>query len=497
MNNKTKKTTDKTKLQVMRLKWQIIIVFAGVMVAVTILLAVIIAQRAGETMQMKTASLISNNTSQQVMNVDNYLQKIKTATSLFFSEEIYYTYDATSDELDEFEKIQRENAIVNRIQDLGVLENYEDFAVVYANNHTVGWASDSTYKIFADGDIYEGLNERISKEANDAGWFSDDLDEYRNLYYAKRLNKNAILFVSFYRREIESVFEVPDDMQGNLTIRLVNEDSTVLYSTDKSEIGVTLNKEISSLIDGSTDNVILNSDYLITSNRCSTNRWSVVCTIPTDVIMKEMYEVKTFIYFISFIMFFLMLVFGIVILSRVSDPMNKIISSLTDKAEHDQLTGLLNKVSFENIISALMQKGTGNEVDVFVMIDMDNFKTVNDTMGHETGDKVLMRISTLIKKHFDAEAISGRLGGDEFAVFFRFTDDDRTGVRTTMQKKMQTFKEAFNEEFADEAESCSLSLSAGVAITGQGEMSFEQIYKSADTALYKSKKSGKNRITFY
>lgn len=80
MNNKAKKTTDKTKLQVMRLKWQIIIVFAGVMVAVTILLAVIIAQRAGETMQMKTASLISNNTSQQVMNVDNYLQKIKTAT---------------------------------------------------------------------------------------------------------------------------------------------------------------------------------------------------------------------------------------------------------------------------------------------------------------------------------------------------------------------------------------------------------------------------------
>lgn len=496
MISKVRKTADKTKLQIQHFTGRIVFAFIAIMVMVTMLMAVMISRRSGETMQQKTAALISNTTYQQAMNVDNYLQKIKTTASLFFSDESYYMYDATATGYDEFERIQTEKAIENRIQDLGVLENYEDFAVVYSNDHTVGWVSDSTYTIFADGNLYKGLSSKITDDATESGWFSDPSDNHRNLYYVKRLNPNAILFVSFYSHEIESVFEVPKDMAEDMTVRLVDENSVVLYSTNKSEVGNALDENIRSMIGDNNNTTILNNEYLVTSNQCSSSDWSVVCSIPKDVIMKEIYEIKNFTYFIAIAAFLLMVILGLAVLKTVSNPVAQIIANLADKAEHDQLTGLLNKISFENIVSAIMSRGNPKDYDVFAMLDMDNFKSVNDTFGHDAGDKVLERFSRLMKTHVGADALIGRVGGDEFAVFYRFTDTDEAHIREVVKATMDKVSESFKAEFEEEAKSCDLSLSGGIIITKQGEMTFDVIYKQADKALYKSKKSGKNRVTY-
>lgn len=495
--NKLKTSTNKTEAQVQRLRWQLIMVFIGIMVAVIIFLAVVIAQRSGDTMMNKTATLINANTSQQVMNVDSYLEKIKTVASLFFSEEVYYQYDATSDEYDEFEKIQMEKEIENRIQDLGVLENYADFSVVYANDHTVGWVSDSTYKIFDDGNIYSGIESKINGSKGEAAWFSDDADNHKNIYYVKRLNENAILFVSFYGNEMEHVFEVPKDMREYMTVRLVDEGSNVLYSSDKEEIGKKLAEHIYSLIDAGTNGTVLNDDYFVTSDKCSSNSWSVVCSIPNRIFMKEIKEIKLFIYLISLVMLLLMLILGMTLFNRISNPMNQIVSNLADKAEHDLLTGMLNKISFENTVTAVMETGGSEDIYAFVMMDMDNFKTVNDTIGHDRGDDVLVRISAIINAQFGKRAVLGRLGGDEFAAFFSLAKTDTKNAKRKIQSEIEILRNKFAAEFEDEIESCNLSLSAGIAISQYDEMDFEQMYKAADIALYKSKENGKNRFTFY
>lgn len=496
MNN-SKTSANKTEAQVQRLRWQLLMVFISIMVAVIIFLAVVIAQRSGNTMMNKTATLINANTSQQVMNVDSYLEKIKAVTSLFFSEDVYYQYDATSDKYDEFEKIQMEKEIENRIQDLGVLENYADFGVVYANDHTVGWVSGSTYKIFDDGNIYSGIESKISGNKGEAAWFSDDADNHKNIYYAKRLNENAILFVSFYSSEMENVFEVPKDMREYMIVRLVDENSNVLYSSDKEEIGKKLAECIYSLIDTGINSTILNDDYFVISNNCDSNNWSVVCSIPNKVFMKEINEIKVFIYIISFVMLLLVLTFGLALFNKVSNPMNQIVLSLADKAEHDLLTGMLNKISFENTVTAVMETGGSEDIHAFVMMDMDNFKTVNDTLGHDRGDDVLVRISAIMEAQFGKKAVLGRLGGDEFAVFFSFVKADTKNVKRKIQSEIELLRNKFAAEFADEIESCNLSLSAGIALSQYDEMDFEQMYKAADIALYKSKENGKNRFTFY
>lgn len=496
MNN-SKTSANKTEAQVQRLRWQLLMVFISIMVAVIIFLAVVIAQRSGNTMMKKTATLISANTSQQVMNVDNYLGRIKAVTSLFFSEDIYYQYDASSDKYDEFEKIQMEKEIENRIQDLGVLENYADFAIVYSNNHTVGWVSDATYKIFKDGNIYSGIESKTSEYKSEAAWFSDDADNHKNLYYAKRLNENAILFVSFYSSELENIFEVPQDMREYMAVRLVDENSNVLYSSDRDEIGKKLDESRYNLVGSGARSTFMNNEYFITADRSDSNDWLVVCSIPNKVIMKEINEIKIFIYIISLVMLLLVIIFGMALINKVSNPVNQMVLSLAEKAEHDLLTGMLNKISFNNTVTAITEAGNNEDINAFVMMDMDNFKMVNDTLGHDAGDNVLVRISELIKTQFGKKAVLGRLGGDEFAMFFNFTEADEKNVRKKIQTELELLRNKFALEFADEMESCNVSLSAGIVLSKCGKMDFDQMYKAADIALYKSKENGKNRFTFY
>jgi diguanylate cyclase (GGDEF)-like protein len=172
-------------------------------------------------------------------------------------------------------------------------------------------------------------------------------------------------------------------------------------------------------------------------------------------------------------------------------------SSLEYKADYDQLTGVLNKMSFKDMVLAVLAKNTKGATDVFVMMDMDNFKSVNDTLGHDAGDAVLVRFSDILKRVFGTTFMVGRLGGDEFAVYTRIEKSDVDSAKLKLRADMQLLKDEFSTEFKSENESCNLSLSAGVTVVESGSMSFDELYKASDNILYSSKRSGKNRYSFY
>jgi diguanylate cyclase (GGDEF)-like protein len=447
-------------------------------------------------MTRKASTLVATLNSQQAMNIDAYLEKVKDTVSLFFSDDSYFMYDETSLEYDEITKLQKENAIKARIQDLGVLDNYADFGVVYADNHTVGWISTESYQMFDDGKTYEGFSSKITDEKTESGWFADKNSRFSSIYYVKRLNENAVLFTSFYTREIESIFEVPDDME-NMVTRLIDENGIVIYSTDKSETGLPLPNEIESLTDESEKSLLISDDYMVTSDACNNGKWSIVCSVPKDALLKEIYKSRQYSYMFSLVLFVVMLGVVCLLIKFLSNPMGEMVSALEEKAVHDQLTGLLNKISFRDIATAVMEKGENTDIDVFIMLDMDNFKKINDTLGHDKGDEVIIRIGDLIKRIFGTNTISGRIGGDEFAVYRRISGKDMNGVKNSVASLIQLFKDEFDKEFVSEHESCGLSLSAGIVIMKKDEMSFEELYKTADNMLYRSKRNGKNQINFY
>ena len=156
----------------------------------------------------------------------------------------------------------------------------------------------------------------------------------------------------------------------------------------------------------------------------------------------------------------------------------KSIEHLNFKASHDELTGAYNRSSLDLDSTYLM------------MLDVDNFKTINDTYGHETGDKVLKKLVQVLKKNFRSDDYICRLGGDEFVVFMVHSDE--------MQRKLIEMKlEKINRELSNADDGVpAVSVSVGI-VHGTQASDIETLLSKGDEAMYKSKERGKHTFTFY
>lgn len=161
-----------------------------------------------------------------------------------------------------------------------------------------------------------------------------------------------------------------------------------------------------------------------------------------------------------------------------------------DIAMKDPLTQIYNKKStrdiIENYISTTQSQGA------FMMLDIDNFKGVNDTLGHLYGDAVLSELAHTLKALFRDSDIMGRVGGDEFVVFM-------TNVRETaiVQKKAESILNAFKRSFRKEDVDYGISCSIGISLYPLDGTAYDDLLQKADLSLYFSKKSGKNQYNFY
>lgn len=166
--------------------------------------------------------------------------------------------------------------------------------------------------------------------------------------------------------------------------------------------------------------------------------------------------------------------------------------SLQNKADTDQLTDLYNKMATERLIKEYIAGEGRNSVSMLFVIDVDNFKKINDTMGHAFGDKVLSQLGHQIKAWFRVNDIVGRIGGDEFMIFIKDVKDPEV-IKREGSRIMQFFQ-GFN---VGEYTRYSPTASVGGAVFPNDGKDFDALYKAADKAVYKSKKQGKNQVSFY
>lgn len=166
---------------------------------------------------------------------------------------------------------------------------------------------------------------------------------------------------------------------------------------------------------------------------------------------------------------------------------------LRDKADRDPLTGLYNRGrAIEEIekylASSELSKGVSH---VYMILDVDNFKILNDTLGHQMGDKALLDVAEILKHHFREYDILCRLGGDEFLVFMKNIPEKAVCRNvTSLLKKLKL-------TYSAEGVSVEITASAGVALVSDLTMSFQEMYRRADTALYQVKKDTKNSFHIY
>ncbi|MBR5766195.1 MAG: diguanylate cyclase [Lachnospiraceae bacterium] len=162
------------------------------------------------------------------------------------------------------------------------------------------------------------------------------------------------------------------------------------------------------------------------------------------------------------------------------------------RADFDGLTGLMNKKATETLIESILHKNRNSKIPGALMIlDTDDFKHINDTYGHNTGDRVLSKIGDIIRSNFKGMDVTGRIGGDEFMVFMN-NIEERDACKLA-EKVGDQVKNAFNgEDFGDE-----ISMSVGIAVSPIHGADFETLYKNADKALYHVKENGKAGYRMY
>lgn len=152
--------------------------------------------------------------------------------------------------------------------------------------------------------------------------------------------------------------------------------------------------------------------------------------------------------------------------------------------EKDSLTGLYNRRSCHNRLDVIVQK---KERYTVVMCDIDFFKKVNDTYGHDAGDYVLTEISALIKKGVMDCGFASRWGGEEFLLVYTLGLEDTVGKVTQLRQNILT------HEFEYDGKKMQITMTFGVA-EGVQDMHYEKVIQSADEKLYVGKNSGRNRV---
>lgn len=157
------------------------------------------------------------------------------------------------------------------------------------------------------------------------------------------------------------------------------------------------------------------------------------------------------------------------------------------QAEHDALTGLFNRGAYEKLLHI---HETGDSPFALILVDVDIFKSVNDTYGHATGDAILKKVSNQLRTAFRSIDYVCRIGGDEFAIIMvQMTSD----LSYTISDKIT----AVNESLTHPDDGLpAVSLSVGVAFSDRDNPG-DSIFKDADKALYKTKENGKCGCTFY
>lgn len=179
---------------------------------------------------------------------------------------------------------------------------------------------------------------------------------------------------------------------------------------------------------------------------------------------------------------------------RVRDVTNEYeeLLSVKKKSEIDGMTGLLNRATCEEKVRGLLGSKP-EKYGTLLLMDLDNLKYINDSLGHEQGDRAIKAVAATLKKHFRESDIIGRVGGDEYLVFLKGSADNVSAISITVAallRKLAGISIGAQNEHR-------IHCSVGCAVQMSEEDDFDTLYKQADLALYHVKRNGKNNFAFF
>lgn len=248
---------------------------------------------------------------------------------------------------------------------------------------------------------------------------------------------------------------------------------------DEKKVKIDFNQQESDLIQVQTKK---NKSLYLAYSPLKINDWMICYIVPVHVAQESYTFIK---HYETLLATFLgLIVLSLMIyLAHSNSRENKYLIHLS---EIDPLTSVFNKETTQKLID---QKLKNHEQFCFLILDVDDFKSVNDNYGHAVGDKVLKNLSDLFKNHFRQTDIVGRIGGDKFIILI---EDEHIA-----ESRIQSLLKKVNELKIEELQDFKLSISVGMAFAPSNGTTFMELYRHADHALYQTKRTGKNNYKIY
>lgn len=164
---------------------------------------------------------------------------------------------------------------------------------------------------------------------------------------------------------------------------------------------------------------------------------------------------------------------------------------IMNELQYDSLTGVYNKKTITEYAKKRISEEKEKRI-VIAILDVDHFKSVNDTFDHLYGDKVLARVGGRLKEIVGEDGVIGRIGGDEFMIVFNGLDDDQV-----LRGMLRAIRTQIKWEFAEDFENLSITCSIGASIFPVNGRDYEDLFKKADCCLYIAKEKGRDRYVFF
>jgi diguanylate cyclase (GGDEF)-like protein/PAS domain S-box-containing protein len=183
---------------------------------------------------------------------------------------------------------------------------------------------------------------------------------------------------------------------------------------------------------------------------------------------------------------------GVVLNARDITVRKALEADLRFQALHDTLTGLANRTMFTQQTAAALRTSSSLETVGALFIDLDDFKTVNDSLGHAVGDQLLQEVSTRLITSLSSEDLAARLGGDEFAILV-VDSPDQAGVVALAERVLALVAQPYRIQGRD----IRVTASIGIAFADDESVDAEVLLRSADVAMYLAKDRGKNRYAVF
>ncbi len=162
------------------------------------------------------------------------------------------------------------------------------------------------------------------------------------------------------------------------------------------------------------------------------------------------------------------------------------------KALYDSLTTTLNKQSFQELVEDMFHRAVARDRYALLFLDVDDFKGINDRLGHLYGDFLLEAMSKRILNCVRRQDKVGRVGGDEFVIFFQFAP-----THESVLERAEAILYSLRREFNQDGVTCQIKASIGISLFPEHGDNYRTLYRRADTALYESKRRGKDIATIY